>query len=493
MAGQGGLGERLEMLKAALDNEPVGIAVLAGEELRYVYANPVVQRLAKGDVTGKTYAEVWPTDAVVVVPRLLRVLRTGEPWIERESPWHLPRVPGEEPELAYFTIEVVRYQIGETTFLLNTTVETTEETIVRNQRDRLFSRMHDILQSVSDGISAIDEDYRITYANRQASLLAGAAAGELLGKECWQVLPGLSEPEARKSLTRALLNRQRVEFRTDVANDGRIYLVRVFPSETGAVVYQSDVTEQARVEEERREVTETLRDALLVLPQHVEGVEFAHTYLSANDSFCVGGDFYDLFPVDESRVGVVIGDVSDKGLAAAVTSALARSAIRAFAAERLPPGDVLERASNVVLAATPGDTFFSAFFGVVDLQRGSLEYCNAGHPPPVLRHRLGGTTMLQPTAPVAGAFRGPPFGACVEGFGAGDLLLMYTNGATEARSMREPFGERRLLEHVDGLREMTAKAATTIVSDAVRAFSQGRLNDDVALLAVRLGGRTDEE
>lgn len=486
MRERGRFAERLQLLKAALDNEPVGIAVLS-PDLRYVYANPLAERVAGQSIVGRHYSEVWAENAPVVIPRMLRVLETGDAWVERESPWRLPRVPGGEPELSYFNFEVTRYSLGDSVFLLITCVETTEESIVRSQRDRLLSQMNEVLQSVSDAVAAIDEDFRVTYANRAAALMSGRSADDLIGESCWDTIAGLGNGEARRHITRAVRNRQRLTFTVDIATDDRVLEVRVFPTYSGAILYLSDVTDRVRAERAQHELMTMLRQALLVLPAHVDRVEFDHRYHEATDPRRVGGDFYDLFTITAHRFGVVMGDVSEKGLKAAVTTALARNAIRAYAGEQLPPGDVLGRTSDLVLGSSDGTTFFSAFFGVVDTQRSTLEYCNAGHPAPVLRRASGDTRLLRSTAPVGGVFRGPPFGAALESMGPGDLLFTYTDGVTKARAPGDLFGEGRLLGVLGKDLHSSPKDATGAVLKALTEFTGGKLDDDVALLALRFG------
>lgn len=486
MRERGRFAERLQLLKAVLDNEPVGIGVLAGPEFRYVYANPIVERLAGRPVIDVPYAEVWAENAPVVVPRLRKVLDTGEAWIERESPWRMPRTPGGEPELAYFNFEVMRYTLGESTFLLTTCVETTEESIVRSQRDRLLSQMHELLQSVTDSVAAIDDDFIVTYLNRSAALLSGRALADVVGTLCWESIAGLAGEDARRSVTRAVRNRQRLTFTAELPNGERTLEIRVFPLQSGAILYQTDVTERVRAERAQHQLMSMLREALLVLPDSVDGLEFDHRYREASDVERIGGDFYDLFSIAGRRIGIVIGDVSEKGLKAAVTTALARNAIRAYAGEQLPPGEVLGRTSDLVFGSSDGDTFFSAFFGVLDPARGSLEYCNAGHPPPVLKRASGETVLLRATAPVGGVFRGPPLGACVERMGRGDLLFTYTDGVTEARARGELFGEDRLLEALSRAPDLSPDRATRSVIAYLRRFAGRHLTDDVALLALRL-------
>jgi len=174
----------------------------------------------------------------------------------------------------------------------------------------------------------------------------------------------------------------------------------------------------------------------------LEGWEIAYHYQPARE---VGGDFYDILRLDHGRVGLVIGDVSGKGIAAALVMANTQSVLRAVAlGGNIAPGQVLAEANEVLYAYIPAGTFVTCFYGVLDPESGRLVYANAGHDPPCDRHDRRVDELLA---------RGMPLGLMPNMFyeekeavvTAGEDLLFYSDGLVEAHDPQgEMFGFPRL-------------------------------------------------
>ena len=258
-----------------------------------------------------------------------------------------------------------------------------------------------------------------------------------------------------------------------------------FASKVGATLSLS--LENARIYETQYHIAQTLQQALLAMPGHVAGVEFAHYYHSATEAMLAGGDFFDIFELAEGRVAVLIGDVAGAGLDAAVLTSLVKNTIRAHAADReKSPEQVLTLTNEVVYRATPTESFATVFLGVFDLVKGTLTYSNAGHPTGALVREDGSTVRLPSTGPLLGALTDVEFGQEeVGGLDGEQLLFLYTDGVTEARRDVGLYGEARLFEVLSGLNSIDAdEVAQAVVAD-VLADSNGRLRDDLAILAVR--------
>ncbi len=242
----------------------------------------------------------------------------------------------------------------------------------------------------------------------------------------------------------------------------------------------------ARRYEVEHRISETLQEAILRVDADVPGVSVGHLYRSATLATRVGGDFYDFFAVGDSRVGVVVGDVSGKGLQAAVLTSLVKNTIRAFAHAYASPADVLEQANEVLLAAARLPDFASVAFLLMDTRTGHVEYCSGGHPP-VLVCRSDGTVEPQECgSPVLGALPGLEFVTHSFDLAPGEVVLLYTDGVTEARDTNGGFfGDERLIASMREL--MTADVATIPVSlnRVVMEFTGGRLSDDMAIVAFR--------
>ena len=243
--------------------------------------------------------------------------------------------------------------------------------------------------------------------------------------------------------------------------------------------------ENARLYESEHRIAETLQQALLTLPHRLPGVEFEAYYRSATESTLVGGDFYDLFELDPQRVGIIIGDIAGKGLAAAVLTSLVRNTIRAYAFEEGKlPAEILRLTNDVVEKATPAEAFATVFFGVLDREDGQLCYASAGHTrSAILRHDVT-VSILDSTGPVLGAFAGMEFAEATTCLDLREILFLYTDGLTEARRDGELYGEERLFADL-GLaeRSSTQDLATRVVTN-VMEFARGHLRDDLAILAV---------
>jgi phosphoserine phosphatase RsbU/P len=224
----------------------------------------------------------------------------------------------------------------------------------------------------------------------------------------------------------------------------------------------------------------------------------------------VSGDFYDAMALDEQRVLIVLGDVCDKGVGAALYMALFRSLVRAFAehhyrshAPAPQPGQSAAEAmlatihdtlhhtilfTNSYLTRHHGHTnmFATLFFAIVEPESGRVAYVNGGHEPPVVIGLDGVRRRLNTTGPLVGIIPDVPYGVAEVQLGAGETLLAFSDGVTEASdTARQIFGRDRLLAL---LQEPSPSAAALMarISDALAAHTAGApQSDDITMLAVR--------
>lgn len=231
------LGERLALMKVALDKEPVGIALLSYPELRYTYANPAMVRLLGTNPKGRLHSETATDIPWSLTSKLRKVGEEGKPIKIQDSRWVMPRVPGADPEEMYFTIEVSRVTIGQTTFLLATSVETTDEVQARGKLDTLIDSMNTVLDSVSEAIFSLDEHWRLTYANEPASRYFSRPKDALLHRAFGDLF---GEHEARmleERLRPAMDGRDSVDTELLLPSCGTLTRVRAFPAGRGVAVY----------------------------------------------------------------------------------------------------------------------------------------------------------------------------------------------------------------------------------------------------------------
>lgn len=247
--------------------------------------------------------------------------------------------------------------------------------------------------------------------------------------------------------------------------------------------------QNARLYENERLVAETLQQALLLMPEHVAGVEFAHAYYSGTGELRVGGDFYDVFEMSEDRVGMLIGDVSGKGLPAAVLTSVVKDTVRAHADEPdKSPAQVITLTNQLVEKQSSPEMFVTLFLGFIDAKAGTLVYCNAGHTTGALLRPDGEVVPLGSTSPVAGAFPEFAFHEAEVAISPGDMVLLYTDGLTEARRRKDLYGETRLFAFLGALRPESPKSLLDELYREICDYAEGQLGDDLAMLAVRIDG-----
>jgi sigma-B regulation protein RsbU (phosphoserine phosphatase) len=204
----------------------------------------------------------------------------------------------------------------------------------------------------------------------------------------------------------------------------------------------------------------------------------------------VGGDFYDFFelPGEPGRLGIVIADVADKGVPAALMMALSRAVIRAAALEDRGPAATLRQANQLILKDSRDSLFVTAFYAVLDTGSGRLTYASAGHNRPLwLRVGTGEVQELAARGIALGAIEEAELEERAIDLASGDVLVLYTDGITEAMDADgEPFGVGRLRQVVAAHPQASPEQVVAAVEGAVSDFTGGApQSDDIALFVVR--------
>jgi serine phosphatase RsbU (regulator of sigma subunit) len=202
----------------------------------------------------------------------------------------------------------------------------------------------------------------------------------------------------------------------------------------------------------------------------------------------VGGDYFDFLDLGPGMLGLVLADVSGKGLAAALLMAALQASLRSRTPEDLTDLPRQLRAVNQLLYRSSDlSRYATLFIGVYDEARQRLRYANCGHNPPLVVRAGGGVDRLMPTAPVVGLLEEWECTTAEAALGPGDLLALYTDGVVEAFSDHgEEFGEERLVDGLRGHAPADMEALLDEIVADVRRFSGAEQEDDLTLVLARV-------
>ncbi|HKQ04012.1 MAG TPA: SpoIIE family protein phosphatase [Blastocatellia bacterium] len=236
---------------------------------------------------------------------------------------------------------------------------------------------------------------------------------------------------------------------------------------------------------QERELAEArlIQERLLpkAIPQ-IEGCEIAAAWRPART---VSGDYFDVLKFDERCAAVCIADVSGKGMPAALLMSNVQAAVKAFATGDLAPAAICEKLNRVVGGNIADDRFITFFYGLLDTARKTFTYANAGHCQPMLVRAAGDVLRLDKGGLMLGPFPGLPFEQGKIQLQAGDRLLLFTDGITEAdNGCNEEFDEARLTDILINNRAFAAARLEEVVMEKVMEFCKGDFHDDATLLVL---------
>ena len=459
-----------------------------------------------------------------ITSRLGRALRTGRAVRVREF-----RYDGLQQGVTYWRGVAVPVEMqmedGATAALAMAAVEVTKEVVARERLEQLAAlaqrraeeleeeraRLDSIIESMPVALLVCDTDLNVVASNSVARQYAEALQAEERcddkpEAELAQLVQALrkngtpaDEPAIVRSLrgerckgrTRILRNHSGAEvaISTDTAPlrdaDGEV---------VGVVVACSDITEQVHAEDHVREiyrrehaVVEKLQSSFMLTEcPRLDRFDMAQRYKAALDEALVGGDFYDVFRVGDERLGIVIADVAGKGLKAAVYTAMTKYMLRAYALEESAPELVLARLNEALSACTPTEVFVTLIYGILDGGKGTFNYANAGHEHPIhysMSAKSG--TMLDVTGRALALVQGSSYTTQTLPIGSGDVLLLYTDGITDAGWGVNRLGQERLQDIVAAGAASSAHEIAEMVLNTALEFAGGKAVDDAALIVIK--------
>ncbi|MHB0975588.1 MAG: SpoIIE family protein phosphatase [Candidatus Aquicultorales bacterium] len=364
--------------------------------------------------------------------------------------------------------------------------------IAREEDQRV--KVNAIVESISDPISLQDTDFRILYQNKVHKGMMGDHAGEF----CYRAYQDRDSVCEECMLDLVFKDGQpHVVQKNWVRDPAQFIEISASPikNSSGTVVagieLVRDITELKKEEdslkkayEEEHRIAEILQERLLRPVPELPGLEVGVAYSPAQAKYKVGGDFYDVFAIDDSNVLVIVGDVAGKGIEAAGLTHTIKSTVRAFAHLDPSPGTIFDHANKVLIGQMAPSKFATAALLLINPHLGLVRYANAGHPPPVL--------FSADDCRLAKAPKGLPLGSFTYGYEEtlfslkdGESVILYTDGLIEMRQGRVLFGEEGVLGSLMRAPEMTANEIADYLLQDAKRFADGKLNDDVAVVVIK--------
>jgi len=244
---------------------------------------------------------------------------------------------------------------------------------------------------------------------------------------------------------------------------------------------------EQRLQKEREDLEQSREIQAALLPKDfptLEGYDISGAWLPARS---VSGDYYDILKLAENKIAICIGDVSGKGMPAALLMANVQAAVRAVAGEGVAPADLCEKVNGILCGNVAEGRFVTFFYGVIDGHTSRLAYTCAGHNPPLLVGADGSVARLDKGGTVLGLFAKWQYESSEITFRTGDRLLLFTDGLTEAQAATgEEFGEERLIRILRSRTDLTARQLQDTIVNSVSEFSSGNFHDDVTLLTLQV-------
>ena len=275
----------------------------------------------------------------------------------------------------------------------------------------------------------------------------------------------------------------------DYSSDDKRLLATLAAQAAPAIRVAQLVREQAAEAAERERYAQELKVAQLIqqqfLPRHLPNLPEWQVAAYYGPARVVGGDFYDFIDLDEGRIGLVVGDVTDKGVPAALLMARTHSILRAEAPRLVAPGAVLARANDLLAEEMPDKMFVTCLYMVLEPATGRVVYANAGHNLPYVR-TADGVVEFRATGMPLGLMPGMAYEERTSHIGRGDSVLLYSDGIVEAHDPAgEMYGFPRL--KADMATELAGTELLDELLDRLHAFT-GRgweQEDDITMVALR--------
>jgi len=511
--------EQLRNRSAALKAAANGIVIVDPDGI-VRWANPAFSRL-----TGYSYEEVVGQNTRILNSGKHDVLFYKNMWntINSGEVWHSEVINKKKDGTLYseeMTITPIFNDKNEIVNFVAIKQDITRRKELEERLNKSEERLNFALEGSSDGLFdwRIHDDY-IYYSPRFETML-GFEPGEL--EQNWKSWEKLIHPENWQAVEEALnahFNGKKSSFEAEyriksksgewvwVLGRGRV----VKRDDKGAplriVGTHVDVTERKDLEQQLEAANKRMKGELdigkeiqmsmlpLVFPAFPNHTEFA-VYAKLIPAREVGGDFYDFFFIDEDRFCLVIGDVSGKGVPAALFMAVTKTLIKSRSSNDYSTANIITHVNDEMSKDNKASMFITVFTCIVNINTGEMVYTNAGHNPPYIKRMNGKLDRLDKLhGPVVGAMDGLTYKESVTTLSPGESLLLYTDGVTEAMDIgNNLFSEERLVKYYSTGNSESVENTVNMVVDEVKKYEgEADQADDITVLAFKYIGNYEEE
>jgi len=395
-----------------------------------------------------------------------------------------------------------------------TELKTTEEALKQSER-----RQAEIIEFMPDAILAVDLDGRVMVWNKAMESLTGIKADDILGKDNFEhALPfyGFRRPILVDMVLMPFkqFEQEYASFKKEGnAVLGEIFIPRLGSNgsyllakaailynaageKVGAIESNKDITErrnmQRKLERTRTELHIAADIQKSFIPKKTPNIPEFEIAAASIPAMEVGGDFYDFIVQPDGKYGIVIADVAGKSIPAAIFMALSRTIVRANAVNQPKVSKVVRNANKMIASDAPTGMFVTLIYSVLDGENYSMQYANAGHPPPLLFRSADCTVQEEtPMGLVMGIVDDAEYRERRIKFCSGDMAIFYTDGITEAMNKSgELYGIERLKEVIIGSCLLEPKEILKrILADITRFSQTAEQHDDITLIIIRARGK----
>ncbi|MDD4653180.1 MAG: SpoIIE family protein phosphatase, partial [Methanothrix sp.] len=394
-----------------------------------------------------------------------------------------------------------------------TELKMAEEALKQSER-----RQAEIIEFMPDAILAVDLEGRVMVWNKAMESLTGVKADDILGKDNYEhALPFYG---FRRPILVDMVLMPFKQFEHEYASfkkEGNAVLGEIFIPRLGsngsyllakaAILYNAagkrvgaiesikDITErrnmQRKLERTRTELHIAADIQKSFIPSKTPNIPEFEIAAASIPAMEVGGDFYDFIVQPDGKYGIVIADVAGKSIPAAIFMALSRTIIRANAVNQPKVSKVVRNANKMIASDAPTGMFVTLIYSVLDGENYSMQYANAGHPPPLLFRSAVGTVQEEtPMGLVMGIVDDAEYRERRIKFSSGDMAIFYTDGITEAmNNSGELYGIERLKEVIIGSCLLEPKEILERILADIANFSQkAEQHDDITLIIIKARG-----